>query len=372
MSSSSFIYGSILRFGTLQFDGHVHDYFVQHTSRLVEFYILARGGKEKNFVSVYERGKLKEKQVLFSPRNIVVAYITFYVQYVSFLFRYFGKHEKVFIINSLPVFFFFNSVWRVFRNYGIVYWVQDYWPMNDLRIRVFRRIMHFYHSRMKYAVYVSDRINKVMNGKIINTPHKHTVMLGMDQPTIRTIGKHQPFTLTFIGVLKDSQGIDEILKAVASKKDLRLKLIGTGNSGVIANIKEYIKKQQIEQQVFFPNQFYYGEELKQIIADCHVGVVLYDRDPNSVTYYADPAKIKQYAEFGLPIITTNTAETAGYITRFQAGIIVEQHEEELLAAVKKIQRDYKTYSYGVRDFCKYFSYESYFRNRFMFLADRAG
>lgn len=361
-------YSSILRFGTLQFDGHVHDYFVKNTDKLVEFYVLARGGKVKNFVSLYQGGKLVEKVEFYSPNNIFAAYASLYSQYIYILFHYFKRPEKFYIISSLPVFLFLYKFWKLFRNYEVVYWIHDYWPMDGTSIRIIRFLMNFYHRKMKYMLYVTDRINKAMNGSIVNTFYKHTVMLGTSQPIPKTVSRPSCISLAFIGVLKPEQGIEELLKAIKTDKNLSLKLVGTGDAIVVNKIKNLIKEFKIDQQVFFPNKFYYGKELLTLVGNCHVGVVLYEETNMSVSYYADPAKIKQYAEFGLPIITTNTPEIAKYLTKFKAGEIIHENKDELITAIHKIKDNYKVYCNGIEKFCDYFSYEKYFDKKFSFLA----
>lgn len=367
MKSEKFKYNSVLRFGTLQFDGHVHDYFIKNANKLVEFYVLSRNGAEKNFITYYKNGKLIEKKEVYSPKNIFLAYLMYYYQYVYILFNYFSRKEKFYTINSLPIFLFFNSFWQFFRNFEVVYWIQDYWPMDGKIIRIFRLVMHYYHKRAKYTIYVSDRINNVMNGRIVDTSHKHTVMLGTDMPNTRQYSKAKPIKLVFIGVLKAAQGIDELLAAIAMSPKIQLRLIGTGDKVIVSDIKKLIARLKITHQVFFPNKFLYKNELTNIVADCHIGVVLYEETNNSVTYYADPAKIKQYAEFGLPIITTATPEISLLIKKFKAGEIVLQDKNELLKAILKIQNNYGIYSQGIKEFCNHFSYQEYFSSKFKFL-----
>lgn len=366
MTKKKFLYGCVLRLGTLQFDGHVHDYFVENSKKLVEFYLLPRAGKIKNFISLYREAKLIEKREVVSPKTIIFAYLTFYMQYASILFTYFKRKEKIFFINSLPVFFFFNSFWKLFRKIEMIYWVQDFWPMNNWQIKIFRFLMYYYHKRTKYKIYVTDRINKAMNkGSIIKGK---TVMLGTKSPNtgFRKSPKKN-IKLCFVGVLKKSQGMELILCTVAARKDIILTLIGTGEKSIVEKITKMIADLQIKNRVYFPNVFLYKEQLAEKIEDSHVGIVLYEEDKNTVAYYADPAKLKQYAEFGLPIITTKISETARYISKFQAGEIVGRDEKSIMEAILKIKSNYKQYLKGVEKFCRYFNYKEYYRKRFKFM-----
>ena len=128
-----------------------------------------------------------------------------------------------------------------------------------------------------------------------------------------------------------------------------------------------IKEYKIEDRVYFPNKFLYKGELKNQIKDCHVGVALYAVDPNTVTYYADPAKIKQYAEFGLPIVMTNAADIAKYIKRFHAGEVVTRDIISISNAFNRIKNNYQYYLEGLNRFNHYFEYNKYFSKKFKFI-----
>lgn len=360
-------YHNIFRFGTLQYGGHLNEYFNRHSQKAVTFYILPRGGV-KNFIEFYTDGKLIEKKELFSPKNIVLAYFSYYFQFIYLLFYYFSPKEKIYIINSLPIFFFFNSFWRLFRNFEIVYWVQDFWPMNHPVINIFRSVMYFYHHRTKKTIYVTDRINKIMNDKIIESSLKKTIMLGMKMPKIQI--KQPPkkkLILCFIGVLKRNQGLEIILPMIKKDNNLSLNLIGTGEKEVITYVKNFIKKNNLEKRIYFPNTFLYGKELLAKVKTSHIGIALYENDKNSVTFFADPAKLKQYIEFGLPVITTNLPEISVMIKKFGAGEIVERNEVSILKAISKIRDNYELYLKGLSKFSRNFYFEDYYLKKFKFL-----
>lgn len=361
-------FGNILQTSTAQFDGHIRDYFVKNSKRVVALYILPRSGSVRNFIEVYERGKLKKRIELFSPKNVIVAYITYYFQYLFILFRIFPRREKIYFVNHLPIFFFFNSIIRIFRKIEIIYWIADYWPMTSLSIKIFRFLIYFYHARSQKTLYMSDRINKKMNGIILSSVNKKTVMLGIDPQKISNSRKiDSKIKLCFVGVLIESQGIDILLSVVAKNSNVTLNIIGTGEKELVEKYRKLIEKYNISSRVYFPNSFLYGEDLRRSIQDCYVGMALYRVDKNTATYYADPSKIKQYAELGLPIIMTKAAEVSRYIERFHAGIVVERDVKSVNTAIEKIRRNYSYYLSGLVKFNNYFEYERYYNKAFQFL-----
>ncbi len=240
--------------------------------------------------------------------------------------------------------------------------------MNVPSINFFRWFMYYYHKRLKYTIYVSDRINKVMNsGKLLNQENKHTVMLGINPPKIEKRKLKNSITLCFIGVIVESQGVDLLLSTVAKNKNLNLRIIGTGREELVQKYKKLITTLGLENRVYFPNKFIYGNELSKEIKNCHAGIVLYEENKNTVTYFADPAKIKQYAEFGLPVIMTRASEITDYIERFKAGIIVQRNEKSVSKAISEMMESYPDYLEGIKRFNKYFDYKSYYAKAFRFL-----
>jgi len=372
MNKKSRRYKSILSLATLQFDGHVTEYFRKNSEKLVAWYLLPRGGNIKNFVALYRNGRLIERKEFFSPRYLILAYAWYYLEFLYILIRYFPLGETFYFINFQPFFFFFRPVIRLFWRIEYVYWVGDYWPMNVLSIRFFRMLMHYYHDRSAYTLYLSDRINKVMNyGRIVRSPGRGTVMWGIKPPTdYRHKRSTQTITLCFIGVLTQWQGIDALLSIVAKNPNMRLTLIGTGHPSLTKKYRRFIEEHHVSDRVIFPNRFFYGKELARLVRDCDIGVALYDTNPNTVSYYADPAKIKQYAEFGLPIIMTDSADIAGYISKYKAGVIVDRDPRHITRAIRDIKQHYERYTGGVKKFNDFFSYEVYYSRMFRFLEQR--
>lgn len=361
-------YENILQTSTLQFDGHIKDYFVENSRRVVAFYILSRKGLLKNFIEVYEEGRLAKKIVLFSPKNILLAYMSYYIQYLFILFNIFPPREKIYFINHLPIFLFLNSIIRIFKNIEFIYWITDYWPMNSISIKIFRFLIHFYHDRLKNTLYISDRINQTLNGRVITQLNKKTVMLGIKPKKISANKKNiNNIILCFIGVLVESQGIELILEAISKRSDVKLKLIGTGDKQLVKKYKMIIGKYKIADRVYFPNKFFYGDQLYRKISDCHAGIVLYNVDKNTASYFADPAKIKQYAEFGLPIITTSAPEIAEYIRNFHAGIVVKRNINSVYDAIEKLEKNYSYYLSGLQKFNQHFDYKQYYLKSFKFI-----
>lgn len=360
----NFRYKKILLFSSLQFAGNHVEYFLENTEKLVVYYVMPRGGKEQNMVQLYKKGALIKEQVFYSPANFILCYALLYLNYIRILFFYFSYKEKFYIFSGHPLFSFFKSLIGLFRRFEFVYFIGDYYPGGNILYALYRFVSHYYHDHAKYKVYLSDRLNKKYNnGKIINTENTKTIMWGVQIPPDKKNISIKNIQLCFIGAVRQSHGLEETLVILKKKKDLKIKVLGTCNQELYTKYTKLIKRWQIADRVYFPNRFV--PKLETETYDCHIGVALYTI--NAGTYFADPGKVKAYAQLGLPILMTDAAEISGYIKKYNAGEIVKGDPDSILEAVGKIQENYCVYIAGLKKFNNYFNYKTYYPPRFAFL-----
>lgn len=361
-------YKNLLFFGTLQFCGNLTEYFLENCEKLVVYYVMPRHDTAQNMVRVFKKGVLKHERKFYSPSNIVLCYALLYINFVRILFWHFNKNETFFVFSGHPLFSFLKSLLTKFRKYEIVYFVGDYYPGTSLLNTFYRVVFSHYHKRSKYRIYLSDRLNKVINGKIINTKTMKTVMWGID-PIRTTSAKRvgRQIKLCFVGVLRESQGIELLLQTMKEYAPISLKLLGSSTSSLEKKYASYIKRHKLQKRVFFPRKSFYGQQLQREMAGCHIGIALYDTGPQNGTYYADPAKVKTYTQYNLPVIMTDAAQVTDYISKFRAGIIVASDIASVKRAIDTIVGNYNAYLRGVSAFNKYFNYRTYYNDKFQFL-----
>lgn len=359
-------YKSLLFFGTLQFCGNMIEYFQESTQKLVVYYIFPRGDKEKNMVRQYIDGKMIEEKKFYSPKNMLLCYIVLYINYIRILFMFYNSKEKFYVICGHPLFSFGRSWLHILRKFQIVYFIGDYYPGNNMINFFYRHISQYYHDKSKYAIYLTNRLNKKINGKLVMTKNRHTIMWGIDKKIIkRNLLSYN--TICFVGVLRESQGIELLLQFLSKTPNVKLKILGSCDLRLFNKYKTLIKRLNISQRVIFPNRSYYGNELISQLQNCSVGFALYDTGSTSGTYYADPAKVKMYAQYNLPIIMTNAAEVADYIKKFNAGVIVETNVKSIQLGYDRIRNNYNYYKKGLAAFNNYFDYKIYYKEKFSFL-----
>jgi glycosyltransferase involved in cell wall biosynthesis len=192
-------------------------------------------------------------------------------------------------------------------------------------------------------------------------------MWGVKPKSITRTFDRNNFNILFVGLIKESQGLEFFYDFLKENKEYKLKIIGVCEKKLYTKYMSIIKRYDISDRVYFPNKFFSDKELNEISEECQIGIALYDANKSSVTYYADPGKVKAYAELGLPIIMSNIPSVAPYIRKFNAGEIVDRNEISLRNALKKIRDNYQKYIDGVNKFNRYFYFEDYYKRRFKFL-----
>ena len=366
MNKSPFRYRNIFLQSSHQFIGNTLEYFIAHTEKLVVFIVMPRVKNRDNVIRLYRFGKLIEEEPLILSENVFLYYLGWYIKYIGVLNKYYSKKEPFFAVVFHPIFFFGMSIQKLWKNIKFVYWVGDYFPGNNTIIILFEKLKKFYHDRVTYSCYASDIINRIMNGKVLESNIRKTVMLGV-KPKAITRTYSDDFSILFVGLIKESQGLGFFYDFLKQNKEFKLKVIGVCEEKLYAKYMGIIRRLNIGDQVYFPNKFFSDEELTEISRQCQIGIALYDADKSNATYYTDPGKVKTYTELGLPVIMSNIPSIAPYILKFSAGEIVERNQSSLNAALRKIKKNYPKYVKGVEKFNRYFYSEDYYRERFKFL-----
>lgn len=357
-------YKSIFMYASLQFCGHIDEYFIKRSEKLVVYLVMPRVKNKKNLLRIYRNGILVEERQVWTSENIFLYYLSWYIHYLYFIFSLFSAKEKFFVISYHPITFIGMTLQRIFRKITYVYWVGDYFPPMNRYLLVFEKIKKFYHDKADACYYLSDSINRKINGTVKNDDTHKTVMWGTKAQRIKAKLHKNHLNLLFVGLIKKGQGLETLFEFLSKHKEFTLKIIGVCDKQLFASYKKDISLKGISRQVFFPNKFYSDSALMQIAKDCHVGLALYDIGPTSSAYYTDPGKVKSYAEMNLPIIMSNMSSIVSYIQKYHAGEVIDQKPNSLLHAIIKVQKNYSRYQKGIKDFNAYFSYESYYDKAF--------
>ena len=367
-------------YGSLQSVGHTMDYFIRHTGKLVIFIVMPRVNNTSNILRVYLEGALIEERSVRSSNHIFLYYVLWWFYHSYFLLKYIHPEESAIVFVGHPLALVGMSIMKKVRRLTYAYWVGDYFPPVRWSLTLYEKLKKYYHDHISITYYLSDAINMIMNGKIMNQENKRTVMWGVKVKSLpserlrasKSKAKsekeevRQEFRLLFVGVVRLSQGLEDIFSYLVTHRDVRLRVVGVCEANLYATYKKMIDALGISGQVNFPNSFLNDEELTELAREHHVGVAVYDKSRRSSTYYTDPGKVKTYVDLGLPVIMTNTSAIAPFIQKYQAGVVIDE-VRELPDAVEEIKNHYARYQRGLQVFARHFEYEAYYKQAFVAL-----
>ncbi len=358
------LYKRIFSYGSLQFCGHIEEYLVSHTEDLLVYIVQPRVGATHNLLRRYHAGVLIEERPVRSSQNVFLYYTFWFANHVRFLLDFCPRGQTTVVFGGHPIICFGMSLFRMLRPLRYAYWVGDYFPSRHPVIRAFEWLKRYYLRRVDFAYYLTDAINRVMNGgTLADAPGHCTLMWGL-KPYPRTpVPPMGPFTLLVVGLIRPGQGIELLLEFLREHPTYRLSVIGVCQPAFFKTLQRLRDELGVRERVFLPNRFYSEEELLAVARTAHVGLALYDTSADNFTHYADPGKVKAYAEMRLPILMTRISDIVPYVERFGCGEVIDRFED-LDAALERIRTGYSHYQEGLERFLAHFEFERYYRKTF--------
>jgi len=356
-------YRRIFMHGTLQSIGHVEEYFAAHTEDLMVLIVQPRIGRPVVFRRRYHRGVLTSEQPAPISTHLFLHYALWYVHHIRTLWQFCPPHQPTIVLVSHPIGLFGMRLLRLIRPLTFAFWIGDYFPGINRSMRLYERIKRRLHRQVDFAFYLSNAINAIMNGAVLCTPRRRTVMWGVKLCPPAPVPPLEPFSLLFVGLLKPGQGLETLFLFLRDHPDFRLTIIGDCPPDQAAMHRRLMQAYGLEDRIFFPNRFYPDWELREVAHGCHAGIALYDLNPLNCTHYADPGKIKTYAELGLPIVMTRISEIAPMVAQFGSGEVIDTIDQ-LGPALQRLRTNYPRYLQGLEQFNAHFDYEPYYRAAF--------
>lgn len=349
MMGDSFKYDSVFAQVSFQFCGHVDDFLIHNTRRLCLFYMQTRFGKGGHAIRLYEEGKLVEERHLSSSKSIVGYYLGWLWLWHRELRKFSKGQENVIALYCHPI----GSVgMSLRRNVRHVFWQWDYFPGHGVTERLFNLVAGFYASRCYRYIPLTNAIAKAMK-----LPGVSPIMLGVKPP--KTFGDASSSRILMVGQLRHGQGVEDVLAFIASNPQYQLSLMGAAAGGFGIEIRRLIVTLGIANRVYFPDKFVSEEELCAEARKCFVALALYDVSPNNLTHYADPGKVKNSIEMGLPVVMTKISDIVPYVERYGAGEVIDS-VKDLSAALLRIKSSPESYFAGCRGFAEHFDFEKYY------------
>ena len=125
-----------------------------------------------------------------------------------------------------------------------------------------------------------------------------------------------------------------------------LPLIIAGNGPEEANLKKLTKSLGITKNVHFMGKLKFSDTL-ELASKSGVGAALYN-GRWGFNEFGDSTKVREYANFGLPVLSTDKHATVLDIEKFNAGVIVDVDTNSYVAGLQEIFNNYDKYSANSR------------------------
>lgn len=318
--------------------------------------------RSKNILKIYKKRKpieiksyfhiriSRKLEFLFVPVRSILNLIQIF-SVARYIFKKYGKVDKYLSVNAF-------TAWAglILRGRGFVsrtiFWVWDYYPLNHKNYLVLlMRWIYWHFDRIAMfsdrVVFLNSRLAKIhKKSKIFSRKLKYSIVPIGTKPVLnkRKRKVKDDISLVFLGVLKQSQGLDFILdvypEIVKKFSSVNLNIIGGGPD------KDYFvnKAARIDKKIkFFGNIS--DQEVDKIISKSTVGLATYVPDKSNVSYYGDPSKVKRYISFGLPVITTDVFEFSKEIANNHTGVVVKYGDiQGLVKSLKEVISKYDYFS----------------------------
>ena len=256
---------------------------------------------------------------LFMIRSLIIVSFSPHVTYFALILKRFGliKHIVHWSIDFSPRRFrnpIVESIYRLFDKKSFLksdLHVDVSAPANLARIQLYgERSSHKKRGNLIIPVGIPESALEQISAK--NFSHKR---------------------IFFLGNLTSTVGIDSFVKVCEriGKQDLKatFHVIGSG--------PEYENSKSLAIQLGIGNRFtWYGnlikDEFESLLKTASIGLAPYKNLPDSFSIYADPSKIKNYAQFGIPFVMTNVPKVSSEFRSHKIGVVVDDDLDDLSAA----------------------------------------
>jgi glycosyltransferase involved in cell wall biosynthesis len=230
-----------------------------------------------------------------------------------------------------------------------IFYVIDYTPKrfnNSLVNILYHFLDNFCAKHSDYVWNISQRISSIRRAQGLANDKNLLVPVGVELGKIENAKQSSidRYSLAFVSHLEKSKGVELIIEAMTDIVQVvptaKLEIIGTGPHE--EKLKGLVHELRLESFVTFKGLIDH-EDLLKYLPTRGIGVATYLNDPNSISYYADPTKPKEYLACGLPVIITKVPWIAEEIENREMGIAINYDKSELVTAVLRLLTDDEFY-----------------------------
>lgn len=356
--------------------GHILDYLTSSFDWVIHFsydHLRLQNGRKTNILTVYHKKKVVERKQLIPLRTPEflrfpsLPGVALLILFQTWWHTWHVKRKLGIIDYYLTVNAYTAWIGNILRQLELVdktvFWVWDYYPPGfpDWRIRFLRWVYWKFDKPNIMAAdvlaFISDKLIKLRHdfqSLPIDKPFS-IIPIGTDPSP--TVPRRKTVIIGFLGMLKESQGLDFLFDALPKiyqqLPKIKIEIIGSGPQ------EEHFKRRarKWKQVVTFLGYIEKNNEVDTIIRRWSVGLATYVPLPSNESYWTDPSKIKAYLSLGVPVITTSVPYFANEIKRYQAGeVVMYGKTEELISTLQTIMKRRRWYAYNALKLAERYDY----------------
>ncbi|MFA6296271.1 MAG: glycosyltransferase [Patescibacteria group bacterium] len=297
---------------------------------------------------------------IFLPFN----YMLYFCQALFYLSRKKERKKRIFFgINYICTFYgiFLKKIGYIDF---IIYRVMDFFPLPKKGI--YRFLTRIFYIMDAFCLKNADSIWFTTNRHIIGrqkygyfkdyAKKSQLIPLGIniDNCQLKLIKKNSTPTLVYCGIISKYQLLDLLFESVKELKNefpnLKLEVIGSGPDEIY--FKKIAKEMGIDKNIFFHGFIENMDEVKKIISRSHLGIALY-KDEENYMKYTEPAKVKYYLNFGVPVVISKVPEIAHELDEKKISFSVNNNKIELVQVIRNYllnQNQQKIYQENIKNF----------------------
>ncbi len=231
----------------------------------------------------------------------------------------------------------------------VIYYVSDYSPVrfgNTFFNRIYLWLDRFCvtHADFTWDVSPAMQEGRIKAGLDANKKYRVIhVPNGLFPSQIKSlpISERTKDSLVYMGNLEPDFGVELAILSLKEIKEKRpgatLRIIGGGEN--IFGLKRLVKKFKLGKAVIFYGHVIDNDEMARIVRTSSIGLAPYRAFPESIRWYGDAGKIRQYTAVGLPVVTTHVPPLGRYIVEKGAGIMTKDTVKSFSDGILRLLSD---------------------------------
>lgn len=315
---------------------------------------------------IFNEGKLiNEKKMLSLPKinNKFFYFLSLPIVYLVYLFQgiknLIGIRTKDKIVVFMGINYFCTLCGIILKYLGavnfVIYRVMDFFPMPKKgAYRIYNRIFYILD---RIAIKFSNAIwfttighieGREEYGYFDRREHYYEIIpLGIRQGN-SILSNAKQHSIIYCGNISKYHLLDMLFSAVKNLRarypDIHLNIVGSGPDEVF--YKDLIIKMDLGKNIYFHGFIKDDKVFGETIAENSIGIALY-RGEEDFMKYTEPAKVKTYLGYGVPVIVSNIPPIAEDIAQNRVGFSIKNSVDELCSTLeyffnnKEIQDEYR-------------------------------